>query len=72
MRIQVKFFVNFGELKVQTVDLKNGSSARDLTEQLAIPLEEVGLLSVNGRQTTFDRQLQSGDVVVIVPPIGGG
>ncbi|UCF03415.1 MAG: MoaD/ThiS family protein [Deltaproteobacteria bacterium] len=49
-----------------------GSDAKDLIHQLGIPLEEVGLLSVNKRQATLDQRLEQGDVIYIIPPIGGG
>ena len=40
-----------------------GSDAKDLIHQLGIPLEKVGLLSVNKRQATLDQRLEQGDVI---------
>lgn len=72
MQVQVKLFVNLRKNRVQNVELPDVSDAKDLIHQLGIPIENVGVLSVNGRQATFDQQLKSGDLIHIIPPIGGG
>ena len=72
MQVQVKLFVNLRKNRVQNVELPDVSDAKDLIHQLGISIENVGVLSVNGRQATFDQQLKSGDLIHIIPPIGGG
>ena len=72
MQVQVKLFVNLHKNRVQNVELPDVSDAKDLIHQLGISIENVGVLSVNGRQATFDQQLKSGDLIHIIPPIGGG
>ena len=72
MQIYVKISADLRNIQVQTVELADGSDAMGLIQQLGIPVEEVGVLSVNGRQVTFDQPLHGGDVIHIVPPIGGG
>lgn len=72
MQVQVKLFVNLRKNRVQNVELPDVSDAKDLIHQLGIPIENVGVLSVNGRQAAFDQQLKSGDLIHIIPPIGGG
>jgi sulfur carrier protein ThiS len=72
MQIQVKISADLRNIKIQTIELAEGSDAKLLIQQLGIPDEEVGVLSINGRQATFDQLLFPGDVVHIVPPIGGG
>ena len=72
MQVQVKLFRNLRKNQVQNVELPDVSDAKDLIHQLGIPIENVGVLSVNGRQATFDQQLKSGDLIHIIPPIGGG
>lgn len=64
--------MNLRKNRVQNVELPDVSYAKDLIHQLGIPIENVGVLSVNGRQATFDQQLKSGDLIHIIPPIGGG
>ncbi len=72
MQVQVKLFVNLHKNRVQNVELPDVSDAKGLIHQLGISIENDGVLSVNGRQTTFDQQLKSGDLIHIIPPIGGG
>ena len=72
MQVKVKLFANLRKNRVQNVELPDVSDAKDLIHQLGIPIENVGVLSVNGRQATFDQQLKSGDLIHIIPPIGGG
>ena len=72
MQVQVKRFVNLRKNRVQNVELPDVSDAKDLIHQLGIPIEDVGVLSVNGRQAAFDHKLNSGDLIHSIPPIGGG
>lgn len=72
MRIQVKLSDGLSGFREESVDLTDGSTAADLIARLSLPVAEVGLLSVNGRQATFDQRLHPQDVVTIVPPLGGG
>ena len=72
MQVQVKISADLRKIRVRTVELADGSDAMGLIRQLGIPLEEINVLSVNGRQATFDQLLHAGDVIHIVPPIGGG
>jgi sulfur carrier protein ThiS len=72
VQVQVKLFVTLRKNRIQNVELPYGSDAKDLIHQLEIPLEEVGLLSVNKQHATLDQRLEEGDVIYIMPPIGGG
>ncbi len=72
MNVQVELFVTLRQQRIQKVALPDGSDAEDLIHQLGIPLEEVGLLSVNKQLATLDQQLEEGDVIYMMPPIGGG
>ncbi len=72
IQVQVKLFLHLRKNQIQTVELKDGSNARDLVRQLGIRLEEVGVLSINDRQAMLDQQLKGGDIISIIPPIGGG
>ena len=72
IQVQVKLFLHLRKNQIQTVELTDGSNVRDLVRQLGIRLEEVGVLSINDRQATLDQQLKSGDIISIIPPIGGG
>ena len=72
IQIQVKLFLHLRKNRSQSVELTDGSKARDLVRLLGIRLEDVGVLSINDRQATLDLQLKDGDIVSIIPPIGGG
>ena len=72
IQVEVKLFLHLRKNRIQTVELVDGSDARDLVRQLGIRLEEVGVLSINDRQATLDQRLQDRDIISIIPPIGGG
>jgi sulfur carrier protein ThiS len=65
-------FVTLRKDRIQNVELPDGSDAKDLIHQLGIPLEEVGILGVNGRLATLDQKLEEGNVIYIMPFVGGG
>ena len=72
IQVQVKLFLHLRKNRIQTVELSDGSNARDLVRLLGIRLEEVGVLSINDRQAALDQQLKGGDMISIIPSIGGG
>jgi sulfur carrier protein len=72
IQVQLKLFLHLRKNRSQTVELTDGSKARDLVRILGIRLEDVGVLSINDRQAALDQQLKSGDIISIIPPIGGG
>ena len=72
IQVQVKLFLHLRKIRNQTVELSDGSTAEDLVHLLGIRLEDVGVLSINDRQAALDHRLKNGDIVSIIPPIGGG
>jgi sulfur carrier protein len=54
------------------VRLSTGSRVSDLLDALGISPDDVGILMVNRADGRFDQFLQNGDVVTLIPPIGGG
>ncbi len=72
IQVEVKLFMHLRKDRIQTVELADGSDVGELVRQLGIRIEEVGVLSINDRQATLDQRLKAGDVVSIIPPIGGG
>ena len=72
LQVQVKLFLHLRKNRNQTVEVTDGSTARDLVRLLGIRLEAVGVLSINDRQATLDQQLKDGDIISIIPPIRGG
>ncbi len=54
------------------MDLKPGSTVRDLLRELDISEDDVGVIMVNARSGTFDQGLGPDDRVTLIPPIDGG
>jgi molybdopterin synthase sulfur carrier subunit len=54
------------------VRLAEGSRISDLLIALGISTDDVGILMVNRADGRFDQLIQNGDVVTLIPPIGGG
>jgi sulfur carrier protein len=54
------------------VQLQSGARVTDLLSRLGIAEDEVGVLIVNRRDARFNQVLEDGDLVTIIPPMGGG
>jgi len=54
------------------VQLSEGSRVSDLLTALGISTDDVGILMINRMDGRFDQLIQNGDVVTLIPPIGGG
>ena len=54
------------------VRLAEGSRVYDLLNALGISMDDVGILMINRADGRFDQLLQDGDMVTLIPPIGGG
>lgn len=54
------------------VRLDAGRRVADLLARLGIAEEDVGVLIVNRRDARFDQLLNDGDIVTVIPPMGGG
>ena len=52
--------------------VRDGGTVRVLAETLGLPLDQVRIITVNGRQVFMDEPLAEGDRVVIFPPAFGG
>ena len=79
MKIRVKLFASLSRFSPGglagtpfEVELKEGATLQDLTDQLGLPGEETRVAYVNGIAQTLGYVLQPGDDAGIFPPIGGG
>lgn len=74
VKIKVRLFATLrdGRGKEFFLELERGSTPRDIAERLEIPLEDVSILLINGRDGLLDSELEETDVVSIFPPVGGG
>jgi len=74
MDVEIRLFESLKKHQpaVGTVRLEAGSRVSDLLDALGISADDVGVLMVNRADGRFDQLLQNGDVVTVIPPIGGG
>jgi molybdopterin converting factor small subunit len=74
MYINVRLFATLrdGRKKEYLMSLAGIDSARDIIERLNIHEEEVAILLINGSDCSLNHKVQSGDIVSVFPPVGGG
>jgi len=74
MRVTVKLFAHFRDsrFKIEHRDLEKGTTVGNIIDSVNINREEVGVLMINSRHTTFDTELCENDILAIFPVIGGG
>jgi len=74
MVVEVRLFATLreGRFKNREMEFAEGGSLGDLLRGLRISAKEVGILLVNGKDASADRQLSARDVVSVFPLIGGG
>ncbi|WP_027721899.1 MoaD/ThiS family protein [Maridesulfovibrio zosterae] len=49
-----------------------GETVGDVLERIGIPIDEVKIVFINGRSSSFDAPLAAGDRVGVFPAVGGG
>ena len=52
--------------------VENGTTVRDLIEELGVPEDKMKLIFINGLRGHPESQLRNGDRLGIFPPAGGG
>ncbi len=74
MLIKVRLFATLreGRGKEIFIEIEEGQMPLDIIDQLQIPVEDVAILLINGRDGQLNTRLISSDVVSIFPPVGGG
>lgn len=74
MQVNVKLFATLreGRFKQETTELERDSRVLDVLKKYDLPLEEVAICLVNGRDADNEHVLQNGDTVSLFPPVGGG
>jgi molybdopterin converting factor small subunit len=58
--------------KVVLGQVEEGSTVKKLIEQLRIPIQEVGVVFINGNVSSPESVLKDGDKVTLSPPLSGG
>lgn len=74
MDIKVRLFATLreGRGKELNLSVNEPCTTMQILEQLNIPIEEVAILLINGRDGLIESPLSEEDVVSIFPPVGGG
>ena len=74
-RIQIKLFASLNRFTADShgnYPIAPGMIVKNLLTQIGIPVEEVNLIIINGKQGNLASALKTGDRLGIFPPIGGG
>lgn len=74
MELTVKLSASLrnGRFQERALDLPEGSTLAQLAAGIGIPETAVGIFLVNGRHARPADLLHAGDLVQLMPPIGGG
>jgi sulfur carrier protein len=74
MEVKLKLFATLrqGRFKEQMLNIKDNSRVIDIITQCNIPLEQIAICLVNGRDADKMQTLKNYDTVSLFPPIGGG
>ncbi|SDP61872.1 MoaD/ThiS family protein [Desulforhopalus singaporensis] len=74
INVTVKLFAYFREnrFKISEQEIAPGTTVGDIVDSLDIDREEVGVLMINSRHTTFETPLEEANVLAIFPVVGGG
>jgi len=55
-----------------SIEVDEGTTIKKLFKQLRIPIDEAGLVVLNGEVTREDRVLRDGDRLTIIPIVSAG
>lgn len=74
MKVEVKLFATLrkGRQKRLTMELETGATPATVMNKLDIKPGQVTMLMINGIYNNVDKKLEDGDVVSLLPPVGGG
>lgn len=74
MQVNVKLFATLrdGRFKTDSTELADNSRVSDVMNKFDIPVDDVAICLINGRDADKDQILQNGDTVSLFPPVGGG
>ena len=72
--IEVRLFATLrdGRGKAAQIDAEKAAVAGDILRQLGIEPAEVSILLINGFHSKPEDSVKDGDLISLVPPVGGG
>ena len=74
MQVTVKLVASFRLkwFKEATQEYPPGVEVLDIVNEIGIPVNELGIVLINGHHASLNDKLQDGDIVSLMPLIGGG
>lgn len=74
MKLTIKLFAYFrdGRFKIAEQEVGDTTTVGDIVDSFDIDREEVGVLMLNSRHTTFETIPKESDILAIFPVVGGG
>ena len=74
MQITVELHASFrvGRFKSRALEVPENAAIRRIALDLGIPEKDIGIVLVNGRHASPGESPKEGDVVSLLPRIGGG
>ncbi|MGE5850970.1 MAG: MoaD/ThiS family protein [Candidatus Methylomirabilota bacterium] len=79
MKIEIALFATLSKYlppgaqnRRAVIEVKDGSTVRDVLNQLGVPAELPNILLVNGRQAPENTVLKDGETLSVFPPLAGG
>lgn len=74
MKITIKLFATFqkGRFVIEEREYPTGTLVGDIVTELEIPADSLGIVMVNHRHVSLDRELVDGETLAIFPLVGGG
>ena len=55
-----------------TLPLEEPAPATEVAQRLGLPLQDIKLVMINGRQASLDATIAPNDQIAFFPPVGGG
>ncbi len=74
MIVEVKLFATFrnNRFKSKAIEVADGFTVGGILKDLEIPVDQAGILLVNGLSADVEQSLAENDVVAVFPAVGGG
>ena len=74
MQVTVRLFASFRQKwwKEAVRECPQGALVADIVREVGIPVTELGIVLINGCHASLDNSLHDGDVVSLMPLMGGG
>ena len=74
MEIKVKLFASyrFKRFKEEYCQYPEGTTVEEVMQQLGIAISSLGVILLNGQPAEYAATLHDGDVLSLIPFVGGG